>query len=877
MRILIVLFRFFLSLRYSVKISGTEIFKKNERYFILPNHQALVDPLIVFSHLRKYMCIVPVADEKFFKIPLVGSILRSFGSIPVSDLSIKNRDTAVLNTISVNVLKGLKEGKSVLLYPSGQIAGQGFEKIFNKQSAYEISRNIPGNVKIIALRVNGLWGSMWSRAWVGNSPDFLKTFLKAVFFVFANFLFFLPRRKVTMELFDVTKEAKEMSGMTRVEFNHFLESIYNKKGEEPVLFLKHFFYVPSLKKKLPEKIVGSWDDVQNVEDSEKIEISEKTFKKVVKIIVSVIGMEEGSIKLESNINLDLNIDSIALVTIISEIEDQCSVISQTEITEIRSVEDLCVIASGQGAKVEKLKLSLLNKHIAPLVKVEVDKTMTITESFVKIFSEHKNESFTYDKMLGTATRKDFLLKAYVVSRIIKKEVKGKQVGIMLPALQSTTLLVMATYLAGKVPVMLNWTVGKKNLEHCVKESGVGCILTAKSFHDKVSDLLPDEVKKKCVFFEQKVKELTILTKVSGLIRSKIKSRPNVKLEDTAVVLFTSGSESMPKAVYLSHKNIVSDLWGVFENISINTDKIFLAFLPPFHSFGFTVLTILPAITGVKVAYTPDPTDSREVLKILKHTKANTILGTPTFLKMLLSVSVYKDLKNIDLAISGAESLHPSVLKNFYDKANDKAVMLEGYGITECAPVLTINPLEKQKERSVGKFIKGLDYLITDINDYSPLAQGKEGMIMVKGDNVFKGYTNKELESPFVKINGEEFYKTGDLGYVDDEGYLFITGRLKRFIKIAGEMISLPAIENTLLKKYGSEEKLVLAVEGKDTIQPPQIVLFSISTIDINEANTFLKESGFSSLVKIHNFNLVDEIPLLGTGKTDYKVLKNMIK
>jgi acyl-CoA synthetase (AMP-forming)/AMP-acid ligase II len=403
------------------------------------------------------------------------------------------------------------------------------------------------------------------------------------------------------------------------------------------------------------------------------------------------------------------------------------------------------------------------------------------------------------------------------------------------------------------------------------------ILTAKTFYDKVEELLPDAVKDKCIFFEQKVKEISVTTKLAGLINSYLQFTPKTEPDDVAVILFTSGSESLPKAVPLTHRNIVSNLDGALSILSINTDKIFLGFLPPFHSFGFTIVTILPLISGVKVAYTPDPTDSREVLKILKHSKSNTILGTPTFLKLLLSVSSSMDLKRVDMAVSGAESLHSSIISTFYEKANERAVMIEGYGITECSPILTLNPLEKQKERSVGKFIKGVDYLITDINDLKPVAQGTEGMIMVRGESVFMGYPDKNLPSPFVSINGADYYKTGDLGYVDEEGYLFITGRLKRFIKIAGEMISLPAVEHALLQKYGDEEKVVLAVEGSDSIEPPQIVLFSAIKINIEEANSCIKSSGFSNLVKIHKAIEIAEIPLLGTGKTDYKVLKEMIK
>ena len=288
-----------------------------------------------------------------------------------------------------------------------------------------------------------------------------------------------------------------------------------------------------------------------------------------------------------------------------------------------------------------------------------------------------------------------MLKAYVVSRIIRNEVKEKHVGIMLPALQSTNLLVIATYLAGKIPVMLNWTMGKKTLEHCIETIKLNHILTAKSFYDKVEEQLSESTRQKCIFFEKKVQTLKLTTKLSGLFSFVLKLSPKPQLDDTAVILFTSGSESLPKAVPLSHKNVISNLSGVFDTIEINSSEILLGFLPPFHSFGFTVLTIFPLVTGIKVAYTPDPTDNREVLKILKHTKASILLATPTFLKMILSIAEENDLKHIHLGITGAESLHPSIIETFNRKTNSKALILEGYGITECSPVLTINPIKKQ--------------------------------------------------------------------------------------------------------------------------------------------------------------------------------------
>jgi len=876
MKIILAIYRFFLSLRYNVEFKGLDVLKNKNPKFILPNHQALVDPQILFTHILKYCKAVPVASEIYYHKPLLKQLFDIFGTVIVSDISSSNRDTDALKNIYTNVVKALENGKSVVLYPSGQITGQAYEKIFNKQSAWAVVDNIPENTDVIGVRISGLWGSMWSRAWVGKAPDFIKTYLRAIFMVLANFIFFLPRRKVSIEFVNITKEAIIKSKESKQAFNQYLEEFYNVNGDDKLLFLKHYFYAPTLKRNLPDRIEGSVDDLKTENEIKTDDIPPEIFQKVCEIIAKNTGYKSNEIKITSNLILELNVDSLMLVSIISDVEQCFEVVSQIEIEFVTTLADLCRIAMNQQLSKEILKPCRLINRISPLKTVEIDKNKNIVESFLTVFSENRQDHFAFDKIMGSTSRKDFMLKAYVVSKIIKKEVDGKYVGIMLPALQSTTLLVISTYLAGKIPVMLNWTVGKKILDHCVADVDLKVILTAKAFHDKVQDLLSDNIKQKCIFFEQKVKEVTLITKLSGVSGFLIKSKPKIMPDDTAVILFTSGSESLPKAVPLTHRNIVDNLWGVFEIVKITNENILLSFLPPFHSFGFTVLTILPLISGLKVAYTPDPTDSREVLKILKHSGANTLLATPTFLKMLLSVSSKDDLKAVILAITGAESLHPSVIRSFYEKADKSARILEGYGITECSPVLTINPMEKQKEKSVGKFIKGVDYLIVDYNTFKPLPQGEEGMIMVKGESIFSGYTDKEISSPFVNINAADYYKTGDLGKIDEEGFLYITGRLKRFIKIAGEMISLPAIESVLLKKYGSDEEVLLAVEGNDAIEPPQIVLFSKINLDISEVNTYLKESGFPNLVKLNKLIEVEEIPLLGTGKTDYKVLKQQI-
>lgn len=234
-----------LSLRYKVTIKGVETLKNSTPVFILPNHPALIDPVILLSHIYKYTNAIPVISSTFYDIPILKSIFVGLGAVRVSDLDAGSRNLNVLNDISRSVLKGFRRGKNVVLYPSGQLAGQGYEKIFNKKSAQKIVSKIPDNVTIIGVRTTGLWGSMWSKAKTGKSPNFLIQLLKGIFYIIANLIFFLPRRAVTIEIDDLTQLAKSNAQLGRKTFNLFLEDYYNFHGEEDLNLLSHFFYIKS--------------------------------------------------------------------------------------------------------------------------------------------------------------------------------------------------------------------------------------------------------------------------------------------------------------------------------------------------------------------------------------------------------------------------------------------------------------------------------------------------------------------------------------------------------------------------------------------------------------------------------------------------------
>ncbi len=870
------LLRLILSIRYNVHVKNAYLLKSHAPKLILPNHQAIMDPILLFASLYKYTSSVPVVTSGYYDMPIAKSIFSAWGAVRVSDLESGSRNTNVLEQITQGINKGIKMNKNIVLYPGGQLAGQGYERIFNKQSAYRAVKDIPSNAEVIAVRISGLWGSRWSKAWTGKSPHFLSVLLKCLGFTFINLLFFMPRRKVSIEIENITKQAKEQSLIDKTAFNNFLENTYNIHGEEQVSFIRYHLLSPKLKRKLPENIVGSDKTAKQHKQSHTADIPGDTLNKITQIVARILETND-EIKKEHFLQLDLGADSLNIVEIVSEVENQFPTFTALQINEIKTIADLCLVALGQFSTNTDLKPSYLEQDLSHINRLKVREDQTILQQFINAFTKDINDPFCYDSMLGSTNRKTFFLKACVVSELLKKEVKEQHVGIMLPALQSTTLLIAACYLSGKIPVMLNWTVGKKVLQHCINTTGVNTILSAGAFIDKIKEQLPNDLVDKIILLEKKVPGLSIATKLKGALKAKFPKlliSTNNKPE-TAVILFTSGSEAMPKAVPLSHKNIVRNMASAFKMIEIDNNQTFLSFLPPFHSFGFTVLNIMPLITASKVGYTPNPTDGREVLRIMKHIKANILVGTPGFLKLLLSEGSAYEFKSVKYAISGAEAM-PESLKTQFETVTKNGLILEGYGITECAPVLTLNPQAKQKMNSVGQFLPDITGLILDIESNQPLPVNKTGMIYAKGPNIFNGYLNQPELVPFENIDGEQYYKTGDLGYIDEEGYLFITGRLKRFIKIAGEMISLPFIEKILLDKYGSDEEQVLAVEGCDKTKPPRIALFTTNELDLGDVNTYLLKNGVAPIAKIKEVIRVDEIPVLGTGKTDYKVLKAML-
>lgn len=228
-------------------MKGAETVSRNSPVLYLPNHQALIDPVILLSQIYRFSTVSPVITEKYYNLPVLKWFLQRLGAVSVSDLEKGSRDTQVLKTITRSVYKVLRRNQSIVIYPSGQISGRGYEKIFNKKSAYHIVRNLPADAQIIGVRLTGLWGSMWSKAKTGKPPSLFVLLLKSFFYLLANLLFFVPKRPVSIEFEDITASAREKAAMGQKEFNSFLEVFYNLYGEETAFFLKHYFFLPGSK------------------------------------------------------------------------------------------------------------------------------------------------------------------------------------------------------------------------------------------------------------------------------------------------------------------------------------------------------------------------------------------------------------------------------------------------------------------------------------------------------------------------------------------------------------------------------------------------------------------------------------------------------
>jgi len=890
MRKLIVLFGCFivrkvLSLRYKLTITGREEILKQlkgeGKILFLPNHPAHVDPILIGSFLWPYFHIRPLVVEYIFRQSGINFAMRMMRAIPIpnfeTSLSEIKRKSAE-ETID-KIIDGLNHNDNFMLYPGGRLKHTGKEILGGASATHTILQQLP-DVKVVLVRTIGLWGSSFSRAATGKSPDFKSTFLKNVKIALKNFIFFLPRRHVTIEFCYAKDLPKDKS---RLEFNRFLEDWYNRypidggfTDIEPLNLVSYAFWKQDLLKIKPRR--------EKKNKSTK-QIQEKTKELVFEEIAKICKRRKEEIKEEMSLSGDLGLDSLDLADLVSFLSVHFDV-GEVHPNELDTVKDALEIAEGIKEKwLEKEEVNYKWPKEKNRKLYWCPEGKTVQEAFLRICDKMGNNIACGDDLGGALSYNKMKLAVLILSKKIAK-IPGENIGIMFPASVGVYLVLLSVLLAKKTPVMLNWTLGPKYLQDMCEKASVEKVITSWRFIERLSNVDLGPLVEKLIYIEDIKQNVTIKDKVLGLIVAMMSTDKllnklhlnTVKEDDVAAILFTSGTEASPKAVPLSHKNMLSNQTNSLKTVKFFKEDVMLGTLPPFHSFGFNVVGLLPLLTGIRVVYSPDPTDSFTLAEVISRWQVSVVCLAPSFLRGLLQTATKEQLTSVRLFVVGAEKA-PKELFDEIKSLGTNARLLEGYGITECSPVVTIHR-ENEEPRGVGRPLEGVEICTIDLNNQKLLPKGQEGEVCVKGDNVFSGYIAHN-KSPFVEINNEKWYRTGDLGYLDENNNLILSGRLKRFAKMAGEMISLGGIEEILLeglkKNKMMKEGAVLAVDVKEEEGgKPYLVLFTTVDVDKDEVNTILKDAGLSRLIKIAVVKRVDEIPLMGTGKVNYRLLQTWV-
>ncbi len=462
-------------------------------------------------------------------------------------------------------------------------------------------------------------------------------------------------------------------------------------------------------------------------------------------------------------------------------------------------------------------------------------------------------------------------RSFVLSEKLKLPLWGQDfVGMLLPNALGAMVTFTAVHMIGKVPCMLNYSSGKAAIKHTCQISGIRVILTARSFIEKgkledVIEALQSDYQ--IIYLEDLRPTITLKDKLTGLYRafapaSHLESvLTSTKPEDPAVIIYTSGSEGHPKGVALSHINILSNVGQIFAVIDITTaDKIFNA-MPVFHCFGLTVGMLLPVVRGIKTFLYPSPLHFRVIPDLIYDTDSTVMLGTDTFYRGYAHYANQYDFANIRIAVAGAEKLKEQTRRQYSDEFCLN--ILQGYGVTETSPVLSVNTLLEGKIGTVGKPLPMMELKLDKVEGLD-----KGGRLSVKGPNVMLGYI--KAEQPGVIQPQGEWYDTGDIVDIDDDGYITILGRAKRFAKIAGEMVSLSIVEDLASALY--PEQTHAAITIPDERKGEQIILYSESKITREELLARARQNGVAEISLAKNIIFMESIPKLGSGKVDFVTL-----
>ncbi|MBI4632935.1 MAG: AMP-binding protein [Deltaproteobacteria bacterium] len=866
-----VLARMILRLRYRIRVSGLDqVAARGTRGILfLPNHPALIDPPIMVSELHKHFAPRVLADKDQVDRFFIRWIARIIGVHALPDPArYGDASRAEVERILREGMDILKGGENLLLYPAGRVYRSYREDLGANSAVESILRELP-DVRVVLIRTRGLWGSSFGRA-SGTAPNLGRVLKRGFLILLANGIFFCPRRSVSIELAE--PENLPCRG-GRAALNHFLEEYYNE-GALPNTYVPYFFWETGGARAAPEPAGRRIENDINA-------VPPATREIVLKYLRDLTG--RGQLQPSEKLGADLGLDSLARVELALWLESEFGFAVGEDVLE--TVGDVMFAACGNVAVTGPAELKPPppawfkgNGRAGPL---ELPEGRRIQDVFLKQARLQPGRVILADQTGGARTYRDIITAVMAIKPEIEK-LGGDYIGIMLPASAGAAIIYLATLFAGKIPVMVNWTVGTRNMVHSLDLLGVRQVLTAGALVQKIESQGGNlsELSDRFIMLETVGKRITGGQKLKAALMSRLswRSLARAKGVDTAVVLFTSGSESLPKAVPLSHANILANIRDFMKVFSCTPRDRLLGMLPPFHSFGITVTMCFPLCAGLRTVYHPNPTAGGTLARLIESYNVSLLVSTPTFLSGILRGADDRQLESLRAVISGAEKC-PAQLYETVARRLPHLVLLEGYGITECSPAVSVNDEAAPRPQTIGRVLPSIQYVIVDVDGGRRAGRGEAGMLLVRGSSIFSGYLQYDGPSPFVEFEGKTWYRTGDLVSEDQEGVLTFVGRLKRFVKIGGEMISLPAIEDVLAGFYAvaDDNGPVIAVESTPAEVNPELVLFTVQDLDRETVNRQIREGGLSPFHHIRTVVKLDEIPVLGSGKTDYRALKDLLK
>ncbi len=866
-----ILARAILRLRYRIRVSGLDqvAARGNRGILFLPNHPALSDPPIIVSELHKHFAPRVLADKDQIDRLFLRWIARIIRVHALPDPArYGDASRAEVERILRESVAILRQGENLLLYPAGRIYRSRLENLGANSAVESILKELP-DVRIVLVRTRGLWGSSFGRA-SGGAPNLVRLLKRGFLTLLVNGVFFSPRRNVSIELTE-PEDLPRREGRSAV--NRFLERYYNEDAPFNT-YVPFFFWERGGAHAVPEpagrRIEGDIDSVPAA-----------TRDIVLKHLQDVTGRRQ--LQPKETLGADLGLDSLTRVELSLWLESEFGFIVGDDVLE--TVGDVMLAARGNVAASGPAELKPVPpawfKDATRASALAPPEGPSILKAFLARARLQPDRVVLVDQTVGARTYRDIITAVMVMKPQIEK-LGGDYVGIMLPASAGAAIIYLSTLFAGKIPVMVNWTVGVRNMIHSLDLLDVRQVLTVGALVQKIESQGNDlgGVRDRFLMLETVGKRITRGQKLKAALMSRVSWRSLVRVKgaDTAAVLFTSGSESMPKAVPLTHANILTNIRDFMQAFSCRPQDRLLGMLPPFHSFGITVTICFPLCAGLRTVYHPNPTEGGTLARLIEAYKVSLLVSTPTFLTGILRGADDRQLKTLRAVISGAEKC-PAPLYETVARRLPHLALLEGYGITECSPAVSVNDEKAPRPQTIGKVLSSVQYVIVDVDSGRRVGTGRVGMLLVRGPSIFGGYLKYDGPSPFVEFEGKTWYRTGDLVSEDEEGVLTFAGRLKRFVKIGGEMISLPAIEEVLAGFYAGadDEGPVIAVESTPAEVNPELVLFTVQDLDREQVNRQIREGGLSPLHHIRAVVKLEAIPTLGTGKTDYRALRDLLK